>query len=1075
MALIKQASIFCFVWMLVLPLFQKLQAQSYSFNNYSVQDGLAQSNILGVVQDKQGYIWLGTESGVSRFDGKNFKNYTTDDGLMDNNISCMLLDRDGNIWFGHGNGMVTLYDGKKFINVASPSFPQGKNVYTIFQDKLGQIWFSLIPYGLVVLKDPRGDLRDPDNYFVHQDKDLGEQIYSVSQDKDGVIWVHTRYGMKFLNAESGKFEYLKELSTINVTSFFIDKLGRFWLGNPYGQVYRYLKNEKKLEIFTSGNGLPELKLSDGGIGNFVNYIFEDSRGEIWFALWDGGVSRFNKVVYDTLSNFSNFNTSNGLPNNKIRCISEDREGNMLFGTFGSGLSIFKGGKFTSLSAKDGLVNDQVWAILQDKPTRYWFATNEGLSIYSLEESGKNRFRNLKNIAGASSNSIRSLTKDKDGNVWIGTWGSKVIKYDKSKESFTRNIPINDVIYNHISSVFVDSKNKLWIASPVGLTLLDLQSGEVRSFSTIDGISENDVTCIFEDKSGNMWFGTKQRGINKYSNGKFTSYGKQQGITNGSISSITQDKNGTLWIGTAGGGLYKHDGNAFVNYRIKDGLSSDYVTLVISDEAGNLWVGTNNGLCKFDPQKKRFTIYGKMDGFTGVETKTNASFKDDSHHIWFGTANGVFAYDPKQDKPNLLPPLTLLTGLRINNSDFQLKDTLELSYKENSLTFRYMGISISNPDEVKYAVKLDGYDENWRPLNKQNSETFSNLPPGQYVFNLKSYNSEGVEIANPITVAFSISPPIWKTWWFYVLVGLTGITILFAYIKIRERALIQEKRVLENTVQERTAEVVKMNHQLAEKNKDILDSIHYAKRIQQVILPPDEFVRTFLPQTFILFKPKDIVSGDFYWLADKGDKVLFAAVDCTGHGVPGAFMSIVGHNLLEQIVNEHGLTQPSEILEALNKSVSDTMRQSYIDSNQVKDGMEAAVCMFNRKTKEFQFAGSMNPLYYVHKGELIEIKGDKLPLGNLKIGEQKKFTNHSLALEKGDTLYIFSDGYADQFGGDLSSGSGGKKFKYRQMKDVIMRIQHLGMEEQGAYLDKTIVDWMGELDQIDDILVIGTRL
>ena len=286
---------------------------------------------------------------------------------------------------------------------------------------------------------------------------------------------------------------------------------------------------------------------------------------------------------------------------------------------------------------------------------------------------------------------------------------------------------------------------------------------------------------------------------------------------------------------------------------------------------------------------------------------------------------------------------------------------------------------------------------------------------------------------------------------------------------RTKKLEREKRVLENKVAERTAEVVQKNNELDEKNKEITASIRYAKRIQDAILPPDDFVRTCLPKTFVLYKPKDIVSGDFYWVSDKKDKVLFAAVDCTGHGVPGAFMSIVGHNLLEQIVTEHELTQPAAILDELNKSVSDTLRQSKVDES-VKDGMDITLCCFDRTTNEIHFAGAFNPLFLIRNKELTEIKGDKFPIGNLKIGEQKKFTNHTIQLQKGDTIYIFSDGYADQFGGPF-----GKKFKYKAFKQLLIDIQPLNMEEQQNALNKNIEEWKGNMEQVDDILIIGTRL
>ncbi len=355
------------------------------------------------------------------------------------------------------------------------------------------------------------------------------------------------------------------------------------------------------------------------------------------------------------------------------------------------------------------------------------------------------------------------------------------------------------------------------------------------------------------------------------------------------------------------------------------------------------------------------------------------------------------------------------------------------------------------------------------MSKENTAIYSNLPHGQYAFKVLACNASGTCTKDPVSILIIITPPYWKTWWFYLLVFVSVASVLFTYIKLRERKLKQEKKILEDKVNERTAEVVQKNKELDEINKDITASIRYAKRIQDAILPPEEYVSKHLPNTFVLFKPKDIVSGDFYFMADKGEHVIFAAVDCTGHGVPGAFMSIVGHNLLERIVGEHGITQPALILEELNKSLSETLRQSDLEDNTVRDGMDVALCSYNRKKHTLQYSGAFNPLWVIRNNEIIETKADKFPIGNTKQNENSKFKNHEIALQKGDTIYIFSDGYCDQFG-----GPNGKKFKAKNLKQLLLKSQHLSIQEQFDLLNKTIEEWRGSHEQVDDILVIGTR-
>lgn len=253
------------------------------------------------------------------------------------------------------------------------------------------------------------------------------------------------------------------------------------------------------------------------------------------------------------------------------------------------------------------------------------------------------------------------------------------------------------------------------------------------------------------------------------------------------------------------------------------------------------------------------------------------------------------------------------------------------------------------------------------------------------------------------------------------------------------------------------------------HKDIKDSINYAKRIQEAILPPDVFIKKLLPESFILYMPKDVVSGDFYWVEPWGSKILFAAVDCTGHGVPGALMSIVGYNLLGKALNELGLSRPSLILNSLSKGIGKTLRQIGSDS-EVKDGMDIALCSLDKKTLMLEYAGAFNSLYILREGKLIEIQSDKIQIGNYMEGELKQYTNHEIQLEKGDTIYIFTDGYADQFGGEK-----GKKLKYKTMQNLIISLQGKPMDEQKNILQKYIEKWKGNLEQLDDILIMGVRV
>ncbi len=294
----------------------------------------------------------------------------------------------------------------------------------------------------------------------------------------------------------------------------------------------------------------------------------------------------------------------------------------------------------------------------------------------------------------------------------------------------------------------------------------------------------------------------------------------------------------------------------------------------------------------------------------------------------------------------------------------------------------------------------------------------------------------------------------------------------ALLKMRTE-LGERERVLETKVKERTEEVVRQKEEVERQSrkvvelyKNVTDSIRYAKRLQESILPPEKRIKELMPESFVLYRPKDIVSGDFYWVEKVGDKVLFAAVDCTGHGVPGAFMSLVGHNGLNQAIKEHGLTRPSEVLGDLNRIAFEMLHK---DRDQfVRDGMDMALCSLDPERMVLEYAGANCPLYLVRDGEVVQYSPDKKPIGGFELTGEA-FTDHRIQLIKGDVIYIFSDGYADQFG-----GANGKKFLYRRFRELLIGIHDRPMDRQKSMLLEALNEWKGAQEQVDDILVIGMR-
>lgn len=296
---------------------------------------------------------------------------------------------------------------------------------------------------------------------------------------------------------------------------------------------------------------------------------------------------------------------------------------------------------------------------------------------------------------------------------------------------------------------------------------------------------------------------------------------------------------------------------------------------------------------------------------------------------------------------------------------------------------------------------------------------------------------------------------------------------YALLKMRDD-LAANERLLERKVEERTNEVVRQKEEIerqkervTELYKDLTDSINYAKRIQQTILPTKEYILDMFPKSFVLYKPRDIVSGDFYWFKTSGKKKLFAAVDCTGHGVPGAFMSLVGHNVLNQVTKV--FTKPAQILNNLNRLASEALHTESEGETQLSDGMDLAFLSIDYSSMELEFAGAFNPAYIIREGELIVLEPDRFSIGSFEYGE-KEYKNQVLQLEKDDMIYIFSDGYVDQFGGPK-----GKKFMKKKLRELLLQIAHLEVEIQHQKLNEALITWKRSLDQVDDILMVGVRV
>lgn len=369
---------------------------------------------------------------------------------------------------------------------------------------------------------------------------------------------------------------------------------------------------------------------------------------------------------------------------------------------------------------------------------------------------------------------------------------------------------------------------------------------------------------------------------------------------------------------------------------------------------------------------------------------------------------------------------------------------------------------------RYLLNTGGKTVDWIELGTKDYVIFSHLKSGLNTF-LVSASIQGFEdILDPAELRIYVIQHFWYSPYAVVLYVLIFIILFFAFFRIQTRAL----RNLTRQFRERekiAQQLLTQKEELSLKNKNITDSINYAKRIQSALMPSEKQFKNIFPESFVLHIPRDIVSGDFYWINEINDNIFIAAVDCTGHGVPGAFVSIIGFELFRKLTNIEGIKKPSEILNNLNQDFREVFGD--VENITLKDGMDLAFCSYNKRTKIMEFAGAFNPLYLIRDNSIIEIKGDRNSVGlDHPDSDNNEFTNHTVQLQTDDIFYIFSDGFADQFGGPE-----GKKYKYRRFRHLLLALHHLPLKRQHDYLQKSITEWKGNLEQVDDILVIGIKI
>jgi serine phosphatase RsbU (regulator of sigma subunit)/ligand-binding sensor domain-containing protein len=614
--------------------------------------------------------------------------------------------------------------------------------------------------------------------------------------------------------------------------------------------------------------------------------------------------------------------------------------------------------------------------------------------------------------------------------------------------------------NDINSIIASEKNnRIFVATSQGVISI---SGN-NSWSVeddFDEVEENAYSLALIDNF--LWIGSE----NKVYRAELDGDDKPIRWFSRKINSDYLEK---VIVRNIGGVPYFFLSNAFYSFR-KDSLLLEYKAegelesaprYVFCDD-GNTWINKETTWFNLSDSIRTKSTSAYLNVFENIKS----IYLDSKRNIWVISNNNLNKIT-LSEKDQYQPEFDLVVKNISDNSGLNFNiHVVKMSYGRNPFTFHIVAPSFLKEKSTQYQYLVEGINKTWSEWSTSSTITLTYLPPGSYTLKVRARNVLG-KISEVKSVSFTIKPPFYRTWWFIAFEILLVIAAIFLFIRFRERKLQHDKEVLEQKVRERTAEIERQKNEITAQKKDITDSILYAKRIQQAMLPPDEKIAQHLPQHFILFRPRDIVSGDFYWMDHRNDVSVITAADCTGHGVPGAFMSMLGISLLNQIFAKTEQIKANELLNSLRSNVIKNLHQTGKEG-EARDGMDISLCAIEHKNGKLQFAGAYNSLYIVRNKEVIELKADKMPIGIHST--EASFTNNEFDFKKGDTLYLLSDGYVDQFGGEA-----GKKFMAKRFKELILRINELSMDKQRESLEKSIEDWKGQVSQVDDILVIGVKL
>ncbi|MCK5076365.1 MAG: hypothetical protein KAR38_08310, partial [Calditrichia bacterium] len=828
---IKLTTLFIYILILYLPLYPK--TTSFKFDHISLENGLSQSTVFSIAQDKTGFIWFATMDGLNRYDGYDFSvfKHTPFDStsLSENFIRALLVDKDGKLWVGTDGGGLNCFNP---VDEKFKKYPISKtgntnySVYAIKEDENGDIWFGT-DEGLFCL-NPRSNLIREITFssFLYEKNKKNKikkiKIISLIFDSDEVLWIGTEnHGLFQLKPGEEKIFrpekhiFTNELLSSKVECILEDNKKDIWIGTEKNGLLHYDRQNNKTHFF---NLKREKTIQNERLG--IRTIIQTPDGVFWVGTRMGlyAFSQQNKIVQEIRHQPSNMHS---ISDNSIMSLFTDNSGIVWIGTWAGGvnkysLHVLNFKTFKHKMSRSGLGANIILSFFEDEQKNIYVGSNGG-GIYKFDKS-RGEAHPVNVALKLNDPVVQSIAEDKTGKLWMGTWKGGINCYDPvtkkmsyyQKSSISAEGPVND----NIHTILADSEGDIWFGTAGGLCRFLYKDRIFEHFNNIPDDSSllhnYDIWALYEDSRNRIWVGTFRAGVSLY-NPKTQTFTRYQhspkdssGLSNNNVWCIYEDNSGKIWMGTSAGlNTFNEESGKFTHYFENDGLPNNCVYGILEDNSGYLWLSTNGGLSRFDaskPEGEKFRNFDLKDGLQSNEFNMGAYYKCKDGELLFGGINGFSFFNPGDFHGRSCTMSMVITKLKILNEEavldtsIYLKRKLKLPYGQNSFSVEFSLLDYANTSKNQYKYKLRGLDKEWSYSRNMHYANYTNLDPGEYVFIVKGANHKGIWSEQDVSLKIIVTPPFWESWWFRGMIILIIIIAVNTAYRMRVRRLIDMERL-----------------------------------------------------------------------------------------------------------------------------------------------------------------------------------------------------------------------------------------------------------------------------------------